>query len=256
MTESSDASGKIVPAVRRAIAILRLLADAGGPLNLSQIARGADIVPSTALHILRELAAARLITTESNQKTYRLGTGLLELAQAVVRRTEFADIARPLLQDIARRFDVTAMATAALDPDHSACVASVSPSHSMSLNVTVGGRVPTLSGAAGRCVAAFSPTPLPELRKRFSRIRWQTPFDFETWLGQVEQVRQFGYAEDDGLFARGVTTLAAPVFNPDGTVTKAVGIASISAALEMDRREAIADALKTSADIISRQMAD
>lgn len=250
-----EMQGKSVPAVRRAIAILRLLANQPGPQNLSQIARGTETLPSTALHILRELAIARLIAVDPGQKTYRLGPGLIELAQAAARNSEFADIARPELLAIAWRFEVTATATAALDEEHNACVASVSPPDAMSLNVTVGGRVPALAGAAGRCIAAFSQTPLPIVQQRFDHIRWQMPLGFDTWLAQVDHVREFGFAEDDGLFARGVTTLAAPIVNPDGSVTRAIGIATISAALESDKRPLIAEALRTAAALISERLA-
>lgn len=254
MTDSPDAIGKSVPAVRRAASILWLLAQRHEPVNLSQIARETDTLPSTALHILRELAAARLIAIDPQQKLYSLGPGLLDIARAIARRSDFAEISRPLLQDIARRFGVTATATAGLDADHNACVASVSPDHTMSLNVTVGGRVPTLAGAAGRCIAAFSNTPKSELRKRFERIRWQQPLDFDAWLAQVLHVRTAGFAEDAGWFARGITTLAAPVFNPDGSVTRAIGIASISAALDAGIRSEIATAIKEAAEKATAQM--
>lgn len=255
MNDRDEIQAKSVPAVRRAVAILRLLAGEPAPQNLSQIARGTATLPSTALHILRELATARLVTIDPGLKIYRLGSGLIELAQAAARHSEFVDIVRPELLNIAWRFEVTAIATAALDVDHNACIASVSPPDAMSLNVTVGGRVPALAGAAGRCIAAFSDTPLPVVRQRFDRIRWQQPLGFDAWLAQVDQVRKIGFAEDDGLFARGVTTLAAPVFNRDGSVTRAIGIVTISAALEPGKRPLIAEALRNSAALIAARLA-
>jgi DNA-binding IclR family transcriptional regulator len=248
------ATGKSVPAVRRAAAILWHLAGRSDALSLSEIARAAEILPSTALHILRELSAARLIATDPDQKLYRLGSGLVDLAQAVILQNNFAEIAKPLLHAVAVRFDVTATATAALDADHTACVASVSPPNDMSLNVIVGGRVPRLSGAAGRCIAAYSDKPESEIRAHFDRIRWQAPLDFDIWRLQVDQVRERGYAEDDGYFARGVTTLAAPVFSINGSVTRAVGIAFISAARDTKSRPAIGAALIEIANEISRRL--
>ena len=46
-----------VPAVSRAIAILRLLAKSEAPLGVHAVANALDLVPSTALHILRALVA-------------------------------------------------------------------------------------------------------------------------------------------------------------------------------------------------------
>ncbi len=151
--QKSVVNPKSVPAVRRATAILSLLAEQAVPMSLSQIARAVEILPSTCLHILRELSSSRLIAFDPGQKAYRLGSGLVELARTVMRQDSFAEFARPHLKEIAETYDVTATATALVDADHMACVALAHPSVSMSLNVTLGGRVPSLSGAAGRCQA-------------------------------------------------------------------------------------------------------
>ena len=45
---------KRVPAVRRA-ALLWELSDRAAPMNLSQASRAVGVIPSTCLHILREL---------------------------------------------------------------------------------------------------------------------------------------------------------------------------------------------------------
>ena len=51
--EVSRSQVKRVPAVRRAASILWELADGSTPMNLSQISRAVDVIPSTCLHILR-----------------------------------------------------------------------------------------------------------------------------------------------------------------------------------------------------------
>lgn len=244
---------KSVPAVRRATAILSLLAEQAVPMSLSQIARAVEILPSTCLHILRELASSRLVAFDPGQKAYRLGSGLVELARAVMRQDAFAEFARPHLQEIAETHDVTATASAMIDADHMACVALAHPSVSMSLNVTLGGRVPSLSGAAGRCMAAFGAYSKSQLRSAFARVRWQIPLRFEDWMEEVNHVSQQGYAEDNGAFALGVTSIAAAVFAQDGSVRGTLGIGVITAQLEDKRKVKIIAALKHAARDIGTQ---
>lgn len=251
---ASGASAKSVPAVKRAAAILWLLAGQSESMSLSQITRAVDIHPSTGLHILRELAAARLVAFDQSGKTYRLGQGIVDLAQAVVRYDDFPELSRPHLQALANEFDVTATAVSMTDEQHVACVAFAMPPNSVSLNVTLGGRVPTMSGAAGRCIAAFGKRSRPALKRSFERVRWQVPFTFTAWMQEVETARRLGYGEDDGIFTRGVTTLAAPVFSPNGDVTRAIGIASISASLDATRRAQIADAITKAAQEVTRRL--
>ena len=222
-------------------------------MSLSQIARAVEILPSTCLHILRELASSRLVAFDQGQKAYRLGSGLVELARAVMRQDSFAEFARPHLKEIAEAYDVTATATALINGDHMACVALAHPTISMSLNVTLGGRVPALSGAAGRCQAAFAGQSRSQLRSAFGKVRWQIPIRFEDWMQEVEQVKRQGYAEDIGIFTLGVTSIATPVFAQDGSVRGAIGIGVISAQLEDKRKAKIIAALKHAAQDIGTQ---
>ena len=57
MTIRSGPRIRAVPAVTRAIAILRLLSRSRSPLGLKAIAQSLGLVPSTTLHILRALMA-------------------------------------------------------------------------------------------------------------------------------------------------------------------------------------------------------
>ena len=73
------AARREVPAVRRACGALWLLARHPQGLTLSRVARELEIIPSSCLHILRELGVGRLVTYDANTKLYRLGSGILSL---------------------------------------------------------------------------------------------------------------------------------------------------------------------------------
>ena len=56
---------RAVPAVTRAVAILRLLGSAKTPMGMKAIAQELGLVPSTALHILRALVAEELVAVDA-----------------------------------------------------------------------------------------------------------------------------------------------------------------------------------------------
>ena len=56
-----------VPAVTRAIAILRLLGRSRTPMGVKAIAQALGLVPSTCLHILRALVSEQLVKVDAHQ---------------------------------------------------------------------------------------------------------------------------------------------------------------------------------------------
>ncbi len=252
--EKQKSSVKRVPAVRRAAAILWQLAERSTPMNLSQISRAVDVIPSTSLHILRELVFARLVTFDTDLKIYQLGPGILELAQSATKLNNFAEVARPRLQAIANDFNMTATATSKTDDRHLALVAFANPPAALSLNVTLGGRVPLVAGAAGRCFAAFGGLTSSQIKKSFAHVKWGHPVSFADWEKQVAQTRNNGYAEDREAFVAGVSSIGVPVFLPDGSVNNVIGVYAISAQLDAANKKAIITALKLTAEDISRRL--
>ncbi len=252
--EKQSTSIKRVPAVKRAAAILWELADRPTPMNLSQISRTVGIIPSTCLHILRELVSARLISYDVTSKTYQLGSGIADLAKSATQLNDFAELAKPRLQAIANRFIMTATATSKIDDQHLALVAFANPPNTISLKVTLGGRVPLMSGASGRCFAAFGNMTEKQIRQNFAKVKWVRPIDFDTWMEQVEQTRIDGYSEDREGFVDGVSAIALPVYMPDGSVSHTIGVFAITAQLEAIDREELVLALRQSADGINRRL--
>lgn len=244
---------KKVPAVQRAADILWLLGNGAPPSTLSQIARGVGILPSTCLHILRELAAARLVAFDPEQKTYQLGKGLLELSGAVLRQDNFADVVRPHLQVLASRYGVTATAAARIDQDHMVVVCVAHPAEGLSLRIETGSRLPVLAGASGRCMAAFGGKTTQQLQQAFGRLRWQGSITFKDWLAQVERVRTHGYAEDDSQYVKGVVMIAVPVVEPEGGAIRTIGINAIAEQFPADKRaKVLASMLETARQVSSR----
>jgi DNA-binding IclR family transcriptional regulator len=240
-----DARTREVPAVRRATAMLWHLARHPDGLSLSRVARDLDVLPSTCLHILRELVAARLLAFDANTKLYRLGSGILTLARQITQQNPFVQLAQPLLNRLSRDFHVGASAQERDGEDDMVVVAaaSVLPGDM----VSPGGRTALFTSASGRLMAAYGDYSEAELRKRFARVRWQDPPDLESWLKEVRAVRRAGHAVDEGRFRKGITAIAAPVFNADGSLARAISITTITAQLDPRGRKQLVKAVQDSA---------
>jgi DNA-binding IclR family transcriptional regulator len=213
-----------VPAVERAIAILRLLARSETPLGVQAIARELGLVPSTCLHILRVLVAQELAGFDPETKRYRLDAGILSIARGVLGRTSFSQLVQPALDRIAKQHAVTANAVRVIGLAHGTVVAMSRAAQPFHIHVGVGSRFPALVSVTGRCIAAFGDHDWGDIERAFLAIRWDRPPSLRAWRSEVEEARRKGYAVDSGNYISGVTIVGAPVMRRDRVGHVIVGI--------------------------------
>lgn len=246
---------RAVPAVTRAIAILRLLSRSRTPQSLKTIAESLDLVPSTALHIVRALVAEELLQADPQTKRYRLGVGMLPLARAVLENADFPGLVRPMLDEISRRYGVTAIGVEVPNLETMIVVALARSQAPVRLHVDVGSRFPALISATGRCVAAFSGQPVKEIEKRFRLLRWDDAPAYDVWRKEVDQVRRQGFSIDRGNYIAGVTIVAVPVLNGLGTITHTLAAVGLGSQLDRTTTLALAQDLRAAAQEVAAQMA-
>jgi DNA-binding IclR family transcriptional regulator len=217
-----------VPAVTRAVAILRLLGRSEEPLGVNAIARALELIPSTCLHILRVLVAEELVAFDPATKRYRLDAGLLTIARSALRRNGFPERVQPELDRLSRRHGVTTIGVQVVGLEHIVVVAISRSDAALRLHVDIGSRYPALISASGRCVAAFGGYPWSRLERRFRALRWDRPPSLPAWRTEVEATRVKGYAVDEGHYLKGVTVIAAPVRADAATVSHVVVVVGVS----------------------------
>lgn len=233
-----------VPAVTRAIAILRLLGKSEAPLGVHAIARELGLVPSTCLHILRVLAGEGLVAFDASTKRYRVAAGILSLARGVLRRNSFSELAQDGLDRLSQRYRLTAIGLQVIGLDRSIVVAIARVREAFGLHVEIGSRVPALISASGRCVAAFGHHDWAEIEHRFRELTWDRPPSWSRWRRDVEETRARGYAVDMDTYVSGVTIVAAPVMT-------GAGVDNAIVAVDLTERMKRADTAKVGADVVA-----
>ena len=204
-------------------------------MTLKEIAATLELVPSTALHILRALMAEQFLQIDAQTKRYRLGVGMLPLARAVLEHGDFPSLARPKLEALSQRYGVTAIGVELPDLDHMIVVALARVQAPVTLHVDVGSRFPALISATGRCLAAFTDQPQDEIERRFRLLRWHKAPSYPAWRQEIEQTRRKGFSIDRGNYIAGVTIAAAPVLNASGTISHAIAAVSIGNQIDRGR---------------------
>lgn len=247
MADNTPVRRRQVPAVTRAVAILRQLGKSPEPLGVNHLARDLGLVPSTCLHILRVLTEEGLVSFDSHTKRYAIDVGILPIARSAIRRNGFATLIEPRLTRLSRDFGVTAVATQLADSEHMVVVALSDASLPFRLQVDLGSRFPALISATGRCHAAYNLAALPEaeLRARFAKLSWDDPPAYEDWRQDVRVTRRDGYAIDRGRYIGGVSILAVPFLNRTARMTHSIVAIGISERIASIGIQSIVDAMQT-----------
>ncbi|MBX6370341.1 MAG: IclR family transcriptional regulator [Rhodospirillales bacterium] len=209
---------KLVGAVAAATKILRHLSTAPAPIGVVQLARELRLNPSTCFNILKTLVHEDLVELDPRTKTYAISLGVIELAKRALAQSSELRILEPQMKQVAQAHAVTVTLWRRISDDRMMLVTAAESDAATRISLTIGTRVPLLLGAMGRVMAANIELPEEELRRRFNALRWHRPIDFESFLEQVEETRQSGWAIDDGYYHRGTLTVSAPVLTKTGEV--------------------------------------
>jgi len=234
MAKKTGARVRQVPAVTRAIAILRHLGRSAEPVGVNRLARELDLVPSTCLHILRVLKDEGLAGFDPQTKRYSIGVGILPIARSAIEQNSFAKLIEPRLTNLSREFGGTAIATQLANDDQMVVVALSRAQQLFRLQVDLGSRFPALISATGRCHAAFNLTELraTQLKQRFGKLKWTNQPSYVTWKREIARVQEDGYAVDRGDYISGVTVIAVPFVDQQKRMTHSIVFIDISERVE------------------------
>jgi len=175
--------------VERALTLLAAVAEGGG--TLSQLARAAELSPSTASRLLGTLAHRELVRRDEHGH-YRAGARLRQLAAATLREDPLYELAGPHLEALAQETGETANLAIAADEDQIVYLRQVASR-----------KLVASAGWAGRAVPRRGTAVGDALRGA---------------LGGSGYVARMGAVEPD------VTSIAAPVYRADGAIAGALSV--------------------------------
>ncbi|RBY76822.1 IclR family transcriptional regulator [Geodermatophilus sp. TF02-6] len=211
MTDAAPSGG--VQSVSRVLDVLEILAGAGGQMPLSEIAVASGVPLPTVYRLARTLVDRGYMQQLPNRR-YALGSRLIPLGE--VAGAMLGTRARPVLQGLVAELGESAN-LAALDGDRAVYLGQVPSTHSMRMFTEVGRRVNLHSTGVGKAVLSLLPD--DEVRALMARagMPGQTSHsitDPDTLIAALHQIRQDGYAVDEGEQEVGVRCVAVPVDAP------------------------------------------
>jgi DNA-binding IclR family transcriptional regulator len=254
--DASGARGDAGPvqSVDRAVAILEILArdeEAG----VTEVARELGVHKSTASRLLAALNRRELVSQDTARGRFRLGVGLVRLAGAASRKLDLVQESRQVCRALATEVGET-VNLAILSGRDALYLDQVAGPAALSPHNWAGQRIPLHATSDGKVLLAYLPTAeiadhLTAPLQRFTEHTITAPAEFGRLLGAV---RRRGYATTVGELEEGLTAVAAPVRNGEGTVVASISASGPSFRIPAGRVGAVADSVRRAAAEISRRL--
>jgi len=243
-------------AVERALGILEAVSRRPGGLSNSEISRKLAIPKSSASYILRALERRGYLHRSLEDGKYRMGLKILDLGHGVAIGLDLREIARPILQDLVRRVNLTAH-LAILENGEAVYIERVEAPGFIRMNTWVGRRMYIHATSIGKALAAgLSHEEVDAILAGHGLVK-RTPKTITQrarFLKELEHVRARGYAIDDEENSIGVRCIAAPVYNAMGRVEAAIGVSGTVAMVNPHTLPRFVDAVKEAARRISAKL--
>lgn len=184
----------------RGLHALELLADAPGPLSITELSEALGIHRSNAYRLLRTLEERRFVVRD-DAGLIRLGPRIAALAHGV--SPDLHTAATPALTELAHDLGMTAFLTV-LDGEHIITLASIEPANvDASIARNPGVRHPWDRGAPARAIESS-----------LSAVERAAAFGDPEFHEAALEARRFGYALSNSEVIDGVTSVAVPLRIP------------------------------------------
>ena len=220
MARTGQPATRQVAAVQRAVAILGELADARAELGTNEIARRTGINVSTISRILATLVSGGLVEHVAATGRYRLGIGVLRLANAVNERLDIHVLARPHLTELASSIKETA--TLSVPGEHEAITLDFAQSPLSVRSVAEVGRTSAAHATAVGKVYLAHGGIIPD--GPLAAFTERTIVDHDVLQAEVARVRERGWGQALGEREEDLNAVAVPVLDTAGRLVAILGV--------------------------------
>lgn len=212
--------------VTTAIHLLKTFSEEEAELGISELAKRLEIAKSTVHRLATALLDEGLLDQNQDTGRYRLGIGLFSLGSQVRTRLDVAVEAKPFLNDMRAKLGENAR-LAILNRRNVVFIHDFESNESVRLRSITGQYRPAHCTAEGLCLlAGLRSTALDAWLSEPLTARTVNSVNSADELRErIRRVKRIGYATEEEECEIGTRCIAAPVFQADGKVIAAIGLA-------------------------------
>jgi IclR family pca regulon transcriptional regulator len=219
-------SDSFVQSLARGLSVIRAFGPKHGSMTLSEVAVRADITRAGARRVL--LTLQRLGYVASDGRRFHLTPKILDLGYSFLSSLDIWEFAQPIMERLVDAVHESCSASV-IDGDDIVYVMRVPTRRIMSINLSIGTRLPAYATSMGRVLlAAYSERELSAYLSRTTRARLteHTRTTADELRAVIEETRRAGWALVDQELEEGLRSIAVPLTNAKGRVVAALNVSA------------------------------
>jgi len=226
----------IVPALTQGLTLLGLFSRERPALTPPDIARDLGLSRATVFRLLHTLETMGYVQREDGDRQYRLGPAVLGRGFAYLASLDLVEVAQPALR---RLRDEAGMSShlAIRDGRDVLYLARFPARSTMASSVQVGTRFPVHGTILGRMlICELDDAELKQLfpEATLPRFSDQTPKTLAALKKLLKEDRERGYAVSQSFFERGVSAIATPVRDNNGSIVAAINVTAVDGRVSLE----------------------
>ncbi|GAA1189393.1 MULTISPECIES: IclR family transcriptional regulator [Nesterenkonia] len=244
-----------IQSVDRAVEILKALSEEPH-MTIAEVARHLDVHRSTAFRLLGTLELHHLVEQESERGAYRLGIGLLRMANSVTAQMDFTKDAQICCNALAAQLNET-VNIAILDDGYAVTIIQATDDQMLSVSHQyVGQRGPLHATSTGKMLLAHAEEDEFDrlVERGLDSFTGMTMTDPGVLRTELETIRHRNWASAVAEWEPGINALAVPVRGEGGQVKAALSITGPSFRLPESQFAELATLLKEQARPLEARM--
>lgn len=220
----------LVTGLLRGLAVLRCFDHGRERLGSSEIARMTGLPQPTVWRLCKTLEHGGYLVADSDGARFRPGLSILTLGYSALDTLELAELARPLLQEIATRFQGAASLSTHENTSMLYLQRCEAPQSFLNVNLRVGSEVPIInSGTGWGYLAGLNPA---ARKQTMQECRTADPALYKksekAALAAIAEYAKQGFVTNIDVFFPGMSTVSVPLATPTVQTTYALNCTSAS----------------------------
>lgn len=227
---------EFLQSLERGLAVIQAFGPDHQEMTISEVAVATGTTRATARRFL--LTLEHLGHVRSDGRKYSLAPHVLRLGYAYLSSLNWWKIAQGAMEDVVQELQESCSASV-LDGKDVIYVARVSATRIMSINLSIGTRLPAHVTSLGRVLLSHQP---PEMLDSYLVAEIE-PRKFTEWTKTdprelreaIETARIKGYALVDQELETGLRSLAVPIYDRNGRILAALNVGTHAARTRLEK---------------------